>query len=158
MARVNRRLIGVWAQRIASLSSGHMARERAKQTLRDAIDVALPAPHRNMIRRGYANHLRYGHYVVGRVGVAHYAGADPQKLADDAQLRSKLQRQYPRKLYLQDTMPLRRAVMGRLSDCRTPAAILATYPELAPLAGDDWPDADKTKVRRALIKAGWPIP
>lgn len=158
MARITIAQRSLWVRRIAALSSGAVARSHAAATIRAAVEASLPAPHRAMIRGGFGRHLHSSSYWVDGLSASAPAGADGSKLADNPDLIKTLRRQFPLRLRNQATYSLRREVVERLRDLNTVAKVLAKYPEIAPVISDEWPGVDKAKLRRALRRAGWPLP
>lgn len=148
-------------RQLDELTLRSLAHSRAEQTLADAVEAALPAPHKTMIRRGFGAHLQRATYCVADVWARSFAGVNEAALGMNAALVRKLRSQYPARL--RNFHPDMSAVYTHLRqlcpDRITEAKLIAKAPELAALIDDaSWQAADKAKLRCALLKAGWPLP
>lgn len=148
------------ANSIAQHHDVRVAERKAKQLVLDAAPDYMPAKLRAVIRAGLGKHLRTDERVeFGRCYTYVYSGTDVAKLQADRKVRRAVARLMPSGR-AGDRYALRRPILEKLRSFSTVKQLLKAHPELAELVAyrrDGGPEPDPVKLRRALLRAGWPL-
>lgn len=143
---------------LSRLHENHIKDERARRLILDTSTEYLPPKIRNFVKAGFGAHMTREYASFRNVTSAPvYSGADVEKMQADKVLRRKLSRLKPSP---GNSFAVRMALRSRLDGFNTTKQLLDTYPELQPLVlrvVHFGAEPDLTKLRRALLKAGWPL-
>lgn len=157
--------LGLWftsalANSITYHHDVRVAERKAKQIVKDASVEYMPAKLRAAVKAGLGEHLRSDERVqFGRCFTYVYSGTDVAKLESDAKVRRAVAKLMPTGKSA-DGYALRRPILEELRRFNTVKQLLTAHPELADLVAyrrDGAPEPDPVKLRRALLRAGWPL-
>lgn len=157
--------LGVWftsglANSIVQHHDVRVAERKAKQIVLDAAPDYMPAKLRAVVRAGLGEHLRADERAqFGRCYAYVYSGTDITKLEADRKVQRAVARLMPAGRAA-DRYALRRPILEKLRSFNTVKQLLKAHPELAELVAyrrDGGPEPDPVKLRRALLRAGWPL-
>lgn len=151
--------------RIMSLHYSRIAKARAEELVASFAPIHMPACLRTVIRKGLADCLETGCAVeVDGFRTWTYRGVNAESLAADRDLIKRLRTVYPKRMRVNShhlEWRARREIMGRIERYTTHAACLKAFPELQPIFdsmhGERLNADQKTKLRRKLLRAGWPL-
>lgn len=148
--RIERTLVEMHSHRINERKARALVAERSVQY--------LPKKLRAVVAAGYGPHLKQQlHVVVGRTTAYVYDATDVVALAADAELRSAVLRLVHPDV---NTGRYRHPIVQRFVGLDTYPKLLAAYPELTELCAwvkHEGPEPDLAKLRRKLLRAGWPL-
>lgn len=137
-----------------------VSERKAKQIVLNAAPDYMPAKLRAVVRAGLGEHLRVDEHVqFGCCFTYVYSGTDIAKLEADQKVQRAVARLIPSGRAA-DTYALRRPILEKLRSFNTIKQLLKAHPELTELVAyrrNDGPKPDPAKLRRALLRAGWPL-
>lgn len=160
MSRLGQWFTSYLANSIVACHDARIAERKAKQLVEEAAVGYLPAKLRAAVKAGLGRHLNHNERVqFGRMYTYVYSGTDVDALQADAKLRRAVRRLVPAG-QAADSYALRRPILNKLREFNTQKQLLTAHPELTELVAwrrGEGPEPDRVKLRRALLRAGWPL-